>query len=210
MKKLTVEPLDLVITGVGGQGNVLASQVLGSALLKAGYAVTVGETYGLSQRGGTVMSQVRVTHKKVMGPLIPENRATAVISLEPLEALRTLPVYGHPDVIVLTNDRPLYPLSVISGESEYPDLNELRSTLAGLAGKLFWLPATAGAVRIGSPILTNVVMLGALAAVDLLPIDVSEIEAALASIFGDEKMAGNRQALKIGQELMRGKHGMKF
>jgi indolepyruvate ferredoxin oxidoreductase beta subunit len=68
---LKSDPLDIIVTGVGGQGNVLASQVLGRALLKAGYIVTVGETYGLSQRGGAVMSMVRVSREQTMGPLIP-------------------------------------------------------------------------------------------------------------------------------------------
>lgn len=202
MKKLAKSPLDLVVTGVGGQGNVLASGVLGRALLDQGYSVTVGETYGLSQRGGAVMSQVRVTEEGVLGPLIPENQATAIISLEPLEALRVLPTYGHPEVVVLTNDRPLYPIGVIAGQAEYPEPAKLQDTLAGLCGKLYWLPATEAAMEIGAPILANVIMLGALAASGLLPIGAAEIEDALTQMFGEDKMAANRLALAKGQELM--------
>lgn len=202
MKKLEIEPLDLVITGVGGQGNVLASQVLGRALLDEGYTVTVGETYGLSQRGGAVMSQVRVTHRAVMGPLIPENRATAIVSLEPVEALRVLPTYGHPGVVVLTNDRPLMPIGVIAGDTAYPEGRELKQAIAGLCGKLYWLPATAEAIKLGSPILANVIMLGALSATGILPIGPDKIEAALRTMFDEEKMAVNRKAMAVGQELM--------
>jgi indolepyruvate ferredoxin oxidoreductase beta subunit len=133
--KLYAEPLDLIITGVGGQGNVLASQVLGRALLKAGYSVTVGETFGLSQRGGAVMSMVRITRDKTMGPLIPENRATAVVSLEPLEALRVLGPYGNAQVIVLTNNRPLMPVNVIAGANKYPELEELKASLQKLSSR---------------------------------------------------------------------------
>ncbi len=200
--ELVMEPLDLIITGVGGQGNVLASQVLGRALLKAGYTVTVGETFGLSQRGGAVMSMVRVTREKTMGPLIPENRATAIVSLEPLEALRVLGVYGHPKVVVFTNNRPLMPLNVIAGVDRYPEIEDLRATLESLCSRLYWLPATEAALELGAPILANVVMLGALAAGGLLPVGAEEIEAALAEMFPEGKMAANRAALARGQELM--------
>ncbi len=198
------EPLDLVITGVGGQGNVLASQVLGRTLLQAGYTVTVGETYGLSQRGGAVMSQVRVSTGPALGPLIPENQATAIVSLEPLEALRVLGQYGHPGVVVLTNDRPLIPLNVQSGQDRYPDLDQLKQAIAGLCGRLYWLPATEAAFALGAPILANVVMLGALLACGLLPLSAAQVEAVLGGMFPESKMAANRLALAKGQEMATG------
>lgn len=202
MKRLAVEPLDIVITGVGGQGNVLASQVLGRAVLAAGYTVTVGETFGLSQRGGSVMSQVRITADRTMGPLIPEHRATAVVSLEPLEALRLLGLYGHPEVVVLTNSRPLMPVNVISGVDAYPEADRLRAALTELSGVLHWLDATSVAMVLGAPILANVVMLGALAATGLLPVGAAELEAALAEMFSENKMPANRQALARGAALL--------
>lgn len=204
MKALYREPLDIVITGVGGQGNVLASQVLGRALLAAGYTVTVGETYGLSQRGGAVMSQVRVSTGPALGPLIPENQATAIVSLEPLEALRVLGQYGHPGVVVLTNDRPLIPLNVQSGQDRYPDLGQLKQAIAGLCGHLYWLPATEAAFALGAPILANVVMLGALLACGLLPLSAAQVEAVLGGMFPESKMAANRLALAKGQEMAAG------
>ena len=202
MRELKQEPLDLLITGVGGQGNVLASQVLGRALLAAGYQVTVGETYGLSQRGGAVMSMVRVSREQVLGPLIPEHRATAVIGLEPLESLRVLATYGHPQVVVITNDRPQLPLNVISGEAAYPELPEFKDALTRLSGRLYWLPATDEALALGAPILANVVLLGALAASGLLPIGTGELETALGEMFPPDKMEANRRALARGAELM--------
>ncbi|MBU2470020.1 MAG: indolepyruvate oxidoreductase subunit beta [Proteobacteria bacterium] len=203
MKALKIDPLDIVVTGVGGQGNVLASQVLGRALLDAGYQVTVGETYGLSQRGGSVMSQVRVSSGPVLGPMMPDHRATAIISLEPLEALRLVGTYGHPGVVVLTNDRPLRPQGVLAGEQAYPEPQELRATLEGLCAKLYWLPATAAALKLGNHILANVVLLGALCALDLLPIGAEQVEAALAAMFPEDKMAPNREALAKGLALVR-------
>ncbi|MBU4277148.1 MAG: indolepyruvate oxidoreductase subunit beta [Proteobacteria bacterium] len=203
MKALKYDPLDIVVTGVGGQGNVLASQVLGLALLTAGYEVTVGETYGLSQRGGSVTSQVRVSSGPVLGPMMPGHRATAIVSLEPLEALRLIGDYGHPGVVVLTNDRPLRPLGVLAGEQLYPEPAELKATLEGLCAKLCWLPATAAALELGNHILANVVLLGALCGLDLLPIGADEVEAALGEMFPETKMTPNREALAKGLALVR-------
>lgn len=202
MKTLAIEPLDLVITGVGGQGNVLASGVLGRALLAAGYTVTVGETYGLSQRGGPVMSQVRVTTDKTMGPLIPENRATALVGLEPVETLRMTAVYGHPEVLILTNNRPLAPLAVTAGEKEYPSETELKASLEELCKALYWINATDHAMELGNPILANVIMLGALTKLDILPIGIPELVEALGELFPPDKMAANEKALEIGAGLI--------
>jgi indolepyruvate ferredoxin oxidoreductase beta subunit len=205
MKPLVVDPLELVITGVGGQGNVLASQVLGAALVKAGYHVIVGETYGLSQRGGVVMSMVRVTDPgragSILGPVVPENRASVIMGLEPVETLRTLPAYGHPQVTVITNDRPLLPINVASGANRYPDLGDVKDALTELSGRLYWLPASTKALELGNPILANVILLGALAGSGMLPLDLPEIEAALADIFPEKKMNANRQALAAGREM---------
>ena len=197
------DPLNIVVIGVGGQGNVLASTLLGRAFLRQGYKVTVGETYGLSQRGGSVMSQVRVSSGPVLGPMMPDHRATAIVSLEPLEALRLIGAYGHPGVVVLTNDRPLRPLGVLAGEQTYPEPEELRATLEGLCASLYWLPATAAALELGNHILANVVLLGALCGLDLLPLGAAEVEAALGEMFPETKMAPNRQALAKGLALVR-------
>ena len=84
------ESKNLIITGVGGQGNVLSSQLLGQALVGKGYFVTIGETYGASQRGGSVMSHIRLSTLKQLSPLIPRGKADVVLGLEPVEALRVL------------------------------------------------------------------------------------------------------------------------
>ncbi len=206
MKPLSQEPLEIIVTGVGGQGNVLASQVLGRAFLKAGYRVVVGETFGLSQRGGVVMSMVRVVNPDSplpeLGPLVPEHRASVVLSLEPLEALRLLPVYGHPQVAVITNDRPLIPLNVASGANKYPDLETLRQAIAELSGRLCWLPASQEAFNLGNPILANVILLGALAASGLIPLGPPQLEDTLAEMFPESKMPANRQALAKGAALV--------
>ena len=95
------ENYNLIITGVGGQGNVLSSQLIGQALVGKGYFVTIGETYGASQRGGSVMSHIRISSQKQLSPLIPRGKADIVVGLEPVEALagshglRKSPNRGH-------------------------------------------------------------------------------------------------------------------
>ena len=145
------EPINLIITGVGGQGNVLASQVLGRMLIGKGLRVTIGETYGLSQRGGAVMSQVRISTRKTYGPMIPQGQADLIAGLEPLEVLRTLGNYGRPDIRVLTNDRPIYPINVLSGSSIYPETDKIHQTLGELALKVWWLPITREALQLATP-----------------------------------------------------------
>ncbi|MFH1757501.1 MAG: 2-oxoacid:acceptor oxidoreductase family protein, partial [Pseudomonadota bacterium] len=78
---------NLIITGVGGQGNVLSSQLIGQAFVHKGYFTTIGETYGASQRGGSVMSHIRISSKKQLSPLIPKGKADVIVALEPVEAL---------------------------------------------------------------------------------------------------------------------------
>ena len=93
---LAKDPYNIIITGVGGQGNVLASRVLGGMLAAKGYMVTIGETFGASQRGGSVMSHVRVSSKAVSSPQIPRGIADIIVSLEPAEAVRVMADYGNP------------------------------------------------------------------------------------------------------------------
>ena len=162
------DPFNLIITGVGGQGNVLASQIIGRVFIKAGYEVTIGETYGLSQRGGAVTSHLRLSRKQVYGPIIPNGQAHAAVSLEPLETLRVWRPYGHPEGTILVNNRAIYPLRVISGEAKYLSQDEIQKALEGRSRSVIWIPATAMAMELGKAILANMVMLGALAGSDIL------------------------------------------
>jgi indolepyruvate ferredoxin oxidoreductase, beta subunit len=129
------EPLNIIICGVGGQGNILASQVLATAGIKQGLKVSIGETYGASQRGGSVMSHIRFAQSFHPGPLIPKGEADLIVGFEPLETLRVLIDYGKDDTKVISNSRPNYPLSVLSGEAKYPDLAIVFDEIKKLAQK---------------------------------------------------------------------------
>src|SRR5665811_1233557 len=158
------ESVDIIIAGVGGQGNVLASQIYAAAAVEAGLKVAVGETYGAAQRGGSVVSHLRISEDCKYGPLIPRGRAEAIVGLEPLEALRVLLEYGNCQTMVVTNDRLNYPLGVLTGGDEYPSLERLTEAMRRTARKVCVLPATEMAKEAGNAVAANVVLTGALAA----------------------------------------------
>lgn len=196
-------PLNLIITGVGGQGNVLASQIIGRAAVKRDLKVTVGETFGLSQRGGPVMSHIRLSRRRNYGPLIPPNEAHIIIGLEPLETIRILLEYGNSETVFVVNSWPIHPLNVIAGEVEYPDTGDIRSILEISSGKLYWLEATRLAIELGDPILLNMIMLGTLCALPDFPLEVDDFKDVLKDMFSESKLGVNYKALERGEELIR-------
>ena len=201
-RSLSKEPTNIIITGVGGQGNVMASRVLAGILVSAGYIVTIGETFGMSQRGGSVMSHLRVSSTSVLSPQIPQGRADIIIALEPVEALRVLTKYGNPDVAVLANSRMAYPMGVITGEFTYPSLDEIRSMFSKLSAKSWMIDATSVAVELGNPVLSNIVMIGALAGALLLPIDRCAFEKEITKSMSADKRQINLKAFDAGMQML--------
>jgi indolepyruvate ferredoxin oxidoreductase, beta subunit len=197
------EPINLIITGVGGQGNVLSSQILGQALVQKGFWVTIGETYGASQRGGSVMSHIRLSSRKQLSPLISRGKADVVLGLEPVEALRVLTVYGNRETVVIANTRPIYPVDVTSGDENYPEMEEIESALKSLSRRLHWVPATEKALAMGSPILGNMIMIGALLKLRLLPLSAADFCQTLGQNFRGKRLEVNLEALKAGQDLIK-------
>src|SRR4030043_793795 len=136
---LSKDPFNVIIGGVGGQGNVLACQILGEILVCQGYVITIGETYGASQRGCAVMSHLRISTKDQFSPLIPEGQCDLLVSLEPVEGLRILDTYGNPRVMPLLTSRPLPPIDVISGNASYPEVSKVISKIKELSSRAWTL-----------------------------------------------------------------------
>ena len=201
-KSLKKNPTNIIITGVGRQGNVMASRVLAGMLVNAGSIVTIGETFGMSQRGGSVMSHLRVSSSSVLSPQIPQGRGDIVIALEPVEALRVLTKYGNPDVAVLTNSRMVYPMGVITGEFTYPTIEEVKSMFEKISAKNWIIDATSVAVELGNPVLSNIVMIGALAGTSLLPIDRRAFEKEIAKTIPAGKHQINLKAFDAGVKML--------
>ena len=194
------EPFNLVVCGVGGQGNILISRLIGRIVTGQGYIVSIGETFGAAQRGGSVFSSLRISKKRLYGPLIPEGQANVILSLEPMEALRQMKFLGNPEVMVLSNSKIVQPVDVLVGRDSYPDFDELKSTITNLSKHTWFVSATDIALDLGSPIVTNIVMLGALAGSKAMPISLKEAEAEVRATMPDSQIELNLEALKRGYQ----------
>jgi len=203
MMFLSKDPFNVIIGGVGGQGNVLASQILGEMLVAKGYVITIGETYGASQRGGSVMSHLRISEREPFSPLIPEGQADLLIALEPVEGLRILGPYGNPKIMILLNTRPIHPIDVISGNATYPEVSRVIAKIQELSRRVWTLNATEIALEMGDPIFANIVMLGALSAINVLPIDRQVFESVTRDLLPSRFMDENLRAFERGGEAVR-------
>jgi indolepyruvate ferredoxin oxidoreductase beta subunit len=200
---LPKDPFNVIIGGVGGQGNVLASQILGEMLISKGYIITIGETYGASQRGGAVMSHLRVSSKDQFSPLIPEGQCDLLVALEPVEGLRILGTYGHPGVMTLLNTRPIYSIEVISGNARYPEISGVIAKVKELSKRLWTLNATEVAMGIGDSLFSNIVMLGALCAIEVLPLRREGFESVIQDLLSSRGLEENLKAFDRGREEVR-------
>lgn len=198
------DPCNVIVCGVGGQGNVLAARLAGKVLAKLGFEIVIGETYGVSQRGGAVMSHLRISERRTYSPLIPQGQAHIVVGLEPMETLRILAEYGNPEVSCVVNTRPMPPVTVGMGVAEYPQWEELRSAISRLSRQSWYVPATDVALELGAPIVSNIVMLGALVGTDLLPGTVAQYREVLRETLPARSVELNLQALERGQGAVQG------
>jgi indolepyruvate ferredoxin oxidoreductase beta subunit len=156
---------NIVLTGVGGQGVITAANILGKAAIKAKVNVFVSEIHGMAQRGGTVNSAVRMGN--VSGALVASGTADVILSTEPIEALRYIR-FSNKDTKIITDVTPVIPFTVSVGMDEYPDIKKVFKELSTY-GKLYKIDAVKIAKDAGALITKNIVMLGALAAADILP-----------------------------------------
>ena len=186
---------DIVVVGVGGQGVILISNVIGKAALKAGYPVRGAETHGMAQRGGSVISHIRLGCE--FGPMVPAGGADILIALEPAEALR----YGHylsRDGVALVNTNTVLPITVTTGSSEYPPLEEILEPLHKKCKEVKTFNATKLAVKAGTPQAMNVVMLGALSR--YVPLQEVMLVETLGDSIPAKSLEVNRRACALGKK----------
>lgn len=207
MKNLKFDPLNMIICGIGGQGNVLASEIVSSTLNDMGYRVAVGETYGASQRGGSVMSHVRVSESDDFGVLIPSGEAHIIIGFEPLEALRMARQYANKDTMIIYDPRPVYPLGVLQGNQTYPPVEAISKELLTLAKEAHAVNAADIAIAVGDSRAANIVLLGAFSRLPGSPLNRDELAAILAQRFQGEALEINRKAFASGWAAIDSKGG---
>lgn len=148
----------IVVSGVGGQGVLLASNLIGNAAMLSGLDARVTETHGLSQRGGSLISFVRVG-REVHAPLIDPGSADYIISMELLEGLRSI-VYSGRHTIHIANLSKVLPATVLSGKAKYPLVEEIKAKIASSAQDAFFLDAASLAIQAGKVLYQNVVLVG--------------------------------------------------
>ena len=151
---------DIYLVGVGGQGIITASKVIGEAAILAGQHVLLSETHGMAQRGGSVVCTARIGD--VSSPLIPDGKADFILSLELLETLRALPKTS-PSTVVLASKERMVPLSVSTQKLRYPTEAEVRSRFEGVSKRFLAVDARRIAEEAGVAMSSNIVMVGALA-----------------------------------------------
>ncbi len=185
----------IFFTGVGGQGTLLATRMVGEAALAEGLPVTMSEIHGMAQRGGVVESSVVIG--KVFSPTIPDGEADILMAFEPLEALRAIPKC-HAASLIIASTAPIVPFTVAVGQSTYPEVAELEQTIKEKVSNLLWLDAVELARKAGSERASNTVLVGVLAGTGRLPIARSSWEEALQKTLPSRLVEINRQAFEAG------------
>ena len=184
------------IVGVGGQGVLLASMVLGNAAMKSGYKVAMSEVHGMAQRGGSVLCTLRFGDD-VISPLEAEGDADMIMGFEPVETCRYLSL-GNKDTVVIMNLDPVYPSMVAAGMESYPEIDELIASARSQNQNVRTLEATSLAIEAGKAVAANAVMIGAVAGVKGFPLDMNVLRETLAENVPQKFLELNLKAFYLG------------
>jgi len=193
--------VNIIICGVGGQGVVLMSELLGESAVRDGLKVQGSEVLGMAQRGGSVFSNIRLG-AGVLAPLTAEGRGDVMVSLEPSEALRYLNFLSGASDVVL-NSAQVIPYTVHRGESVYPEMGKVLELLAEATDRVKVIDATALAREAGNPQCTNVVMLGALFSTGRMPIRAETVKQVIGEKFKSKVAEINLKAFELGAAAFR-------
>ena len=185
----------LIIVAVGGQGNLLASKVLGEAALLSGIPVRMSEIHGMAQRGGVVESAVVFGSAK--SSIISDGEADVLVGFEPLETLRALNKCNS-STIVITNLSILPPFTVTLGKSVYPDLNKLQDLIRSKTKHLIAFNAADLAKQAGNILSVNIVLLGALIQTGILPLSANSVKEAIQTKTKKSFVESNLKAFELG------------
>lgn len=187
--------LRIFFTGVGGQGTLLATQLVGQAALEENLPVLMAEIHGMAQRGGVVESSVVLG--RAASPTIADGEADIVIAFEPLEAARALPKC-NPKTVVITSTTPIPPFAVTVGQSAYPELDALYKMVETHVASLIRVDANELARSVSAERSSNVIMIGVLAGTGILPVSKTSFEQALRQILPERLLEPNLHAFDAG------------
>jgi indolepyruvate ferredoxin oxidoreductase, beta subunit len=201
--KASVKEMNIIIAGVGGQGVVLLSEILGNAAVRDGFKVRGSEVLGMAQRGGSVFSNIRLG-TDVEAPLTSDGKCDILVALEPSEALRNIQ-YLNKTTTVIFNIRKVIPATVSMGKSTYPEIEQIKSRLQTVAGQVIAIDAQELAEKAGNRQSVNVVMLGTLFGCGKMPIAEETIKTLVRERFPAKAAEVNLKAFDLGQQVCQGK-----
>lgn len=185
----------VVMVAVGGQGNLLASSVLGEAALLSGVPMRMSEIHGMAQRGGVVESAL--IFGDAFSTIISDGDADVLVGFEPAETLRAIGKCNKRSVVI-TNLAPLMPFTVNIGQGVYPDLNKLQDLIRAKTARLIAFNATALAREAGNVLSVNMVLLGALTQTRVLPFSVDNVKTAMQRKTKPAFLDANVKAFDLG------------
>ena len=192
-----METKRLIIVAVGGQGNLLASKVLGEAALLADIPVRMSEIHGMAQRGGVVESAV--VFGDAESTIISDGEADVVLGFEPSETLRAINKCNA-ETVVITNTAPLPPFTVAIGQGTYPDIKELQELIRKKAARLVAFDAQALAKQAGNFMSLNMVLLGSLIQIGMIPLSADHVKEAIRTSTKKAFVDINLKAFELGFE----------
>lgn len=190
-----MESKRVVFIGVGGQGNLLTSRLLGEAALSLNIPAVVSEIHGMAQRGGIVESAVLLGD--ITSPIVSNAEADVLIGFEPVETLRALSKCNK-DTLVITNTHPLPPFTVSVGQGVYPPVDEIMGLIRAKAGKVIALDGNAMAEEAGNPLSLNMVMLGALIGSGSIPVGAEDMKKTISTTTKKTFLESNLKAFDLG------------
>ncbi|ADZ08918.1 indolepyruvate ferredoxin oxidoreductase, beta subunit [Methanobacterium lacus] len=185
----------IYISGVGGQGIIKTSTVMGEAAMKTGLPVVMSEVHGMAQRGGSVSTELKIGDN--YSPIIELGSADLLISFEPVEALRAVPKISKGSYIIL-NTNPIYPFNLNETGVSYPDMEDVLTELNGKAKQVYALDADTIARESGHSLSMNMVMLGAASAVEGFPIEKETIIDSMKANLPEKSLEINLKAFNAG------------
>ena len=190
--------INIVISGVGGQGVLTLAEILAKSALSQSHNVRVGEIHGMAQRGGHVVCTVRIG-KNAYGPVIDAGTAHLLVGFEPIETLREIETIAR-NGLVLMNSHVQYPVAVSMGQAEYPEHEDIIANIKKFTNKLVEIDAMKLAIESGSSRALNMVMFGGLIATGVVPISDDNALREIARAFPKKFEVINTTAFKLGFE----------
>ncbi|MFW9808202.1 MAG: indolepyruvate oxidoreductase subunit beta [Candidatus Thorarchaeota archaeon] len=192
------DPFSILVAGVGGQGNLVCGRIIAEAAVLQGLRPVVGDTFGASRRGGSVLTHIRIG-KRDWGPLIPKGELDVLLGFEPLEALRAATKYAGGNTVALVNTMPVPPVNVTTGDKSYPKIEDIERALQSLCKKVHLLDTEPVLKRLGSTRVLNSFMVGGLSSLKGIPLEPRSLRDAVSKILVSED---NLTAFNEGAEAL--------